>query len=49
MPYDIRKRDDRWAVIRRGDADRSQRTMGTHATREQAERQRRALEAAKGR
>lgn len=49
MPYDVRKRGDKWAVIRRGDVNRSQRTMGTHNTKEQAEAQRRALEASKGR
>jgi len=48
MPYGIRKRDDRWVVIRLPEGGRPQRTMGSHPTRQQAEAQRRALNAAKG-
>ena len=49
MPYGIRKRDDRWVVIRLPEGGRPQRTMGVHDTRQAAEAQRRALYAAERR
>lgn len=48
MPFRIVKRDDRWCVVREGDARRAQRTLGCHETREKAERQLRIVRAQTG-
>lgn len=49
MPYDVRRRGQGWVVVRRRDTQRPERTVGRHDTRDEAERHRVALEAAKRR
>ncbi|QBI56784.1 hypothetical protein [Streptomonospora litoralis] len=45
MPYDIRKRGQKWQVVRRREGDKPQQTIGTHTTKAGAQLQRSAVEA----
>lgn len=44
MPYDIKQRNGKWAVVKKDGG----KVMGTHTSRAAAERQRRALYANEG-
>ncbi len=48
MPYTIRQREGKFAVVRVGGPLRPQRTVGTHDTREEAEAQIAAIHASEG-